>query len=302
MDPAGLERYLSSLTTVSLPPESSNDDSTEAAACSSNSQSRTLGKRRANTHEESHSEKRRKPGDCRRLWHPEWEVNFLVVYDKKNDTCTCLKCNNKIETVKKYALQRHCESVHPDTKDWSSSKHKLFVEHAKHKLKQMQQSLAHTLIPSKLPLLASYKLGFTLVKQQKALSLGEAVVDWAASSDPESKIFKSMPKSRQTLTRRVSEIGNFIQGEITNSVKLSLCWGIQMDESTDKADHCQVIMHSRFANMESCCISTNFLTILRIERSPNAENIFKALNEFVEKENLPKEKLVSFSSDGASVM
>ena len=86
-------------------------------------------------------------------------------------------------------------------------------------------------------------------------------------SDPESKIFKCMPKSRQTLTRRVSEIGNSIQGEITNIVKLSSCWGIQIDESTDKADHCQVIMYVRFSNMESCYISTNFLTILCIEGS-----------------------------------
>ena len=54
--------------------------------------------------------------------HPEWEVNFLVVYDKKSDTCTCLKCDRKIETVKKYTLQKHCERVHPDTKNWSTAK------------------------------------------------------------------------------------------------------------------------------------------------------------------------------------
>lgn len=48
------------------------------------------------------------------------------------------------------------------------------------------------------------------------MSLGESVVDWAASSDPDSKIFKSMPKSRQILTRRVSEVGSFIAEEIRN--------------------------------------------------------------------------------------
>ena len=211
-----MDRYLSSSSTASSSvPESSNEESTEACSSRSNSQSSAPSKRRADPHEELPS-KRRKAGDCRRLWHPDWEVNFLVIYDNKSDTCTCLKCNKKIETVKKYALQRHCESVHPDTKDWSTAKRKLFVEHAKHKLKQMQQSLAHTLVPSKLPLLASYKLGFTLAKQQKPLSLGESVVDWAASSDPESKIFKCMPNSRQTLTRRVIDIGHFIEGEIRN--------------------------------------------------------------------------------------
>ena len=229
-------------------------------------------------------------------------MKFLVTYDKKTDTCTCLKCNKKIETVKKYTLQRHCETAHPDTKGWSSAKRKLFVDHAKHKLKQMQQSLTQNLVPSRLPLIATYKLGFTLAKQQKLLSLGEAVVDWASSSDPDSRVFKVMPKSRQTLTRRVSDIGRFIQREIRSSVIRSPCWGIQIDECTDKADHAQVIMYVRLANMESCCISTNFITLLRIEGSPNAANIYDALNEFVEAEGFPKEKLVSFSSDGASVM
>lgn len=90
---------------------------------------------------------------CRRLWHPEWEVKFLVSYDRKNDTCTYLQCDKKIGTVKKYTLQRHCESVCLDTEDWSITKRKLFVEHAKQQLKLMQQFLSHTVVSSKLPLI-----------------------------------------------------------------------------------------------------------------------------------------------------
>lgn len=67
------------------------------------------------------SNKKRKPGDYRRLWHPEWETTYLVSYNK-TDTYTCLKCNCRIDTVKKYNLQRHCESMHPDTKEWSDKK------------------------------------------------------------------------------------------------------------------------------------------------------------------------------------
>ncbi len=54
--------------------------------------------------------------------------------------------------------------------------------------------------------------------------------------------------------------------------------------------------------MEACHIETRFLTILRIEGGPNAENLFQTFDRFVNKEDLPKEKSVSFSSDGASVM
>ena len=82
--------------------------------------------------------------------------------------------------------------------------------------------------------------------------VGESVVDWAILSDSDSKIFKSMPKSRQTLTSCVSKIGCLV-AEVRNSVRTSPCWGIQVDESTDKADHAQnlIIMYVQFLNMES---------------------------------------------------
>ena len=37
----------------------------------------------------------------KRLWHSEWETAYLVSYDKKTDTCMCLKCNKKIDSIKK---------------------------------------------------------------------------------------------------------------------------------------------------------------------------------------------------------
>ena len=237
---------------------------------------------------DSEGNKRRKPGDCRRLWHPEWETTYLVLYDSKKDTCRCLKCNSRIDTVKKYNLQRHCENMHPDTKEWSDEKRKQFVQQAKQKLKQMQQCLSQTFVSSTLPQLASYKLGFTLVKHHKPLAFGEAITEWAISSDPESKVFQTMPKSRQTLTRRVSEMVDFIQTGNLAMIRSSPCWGIQMDESTDKSDFAQAIIYSRYADMESCCITTRFLTILRVEGSPNADDLYETLNQFIETRNLPK--------------
>ena len=69
-----------------------------------------------------------------------------------------------------------------------------------------------------------------------------------------------------------------------------------------KDDFAQVILYSRYADRESCCITTKFLTILRVEGSPNADNLYETLNAFIEAHNLPKQKLVSFASDGTSVM
>ena len=76
------------------------------------------------------------------------------------------------------------------------------------------------MVPSKLPQLASYKLGFTFIKHQKSLAFGEAVVEWACSSDPESKVFVAIPKSRQTLTQRVSEMSDFILSEVNTEFSM----------------------------------------------------------------------------------
>ena len=93
---------------------SSQQDSDSAGQCSSASERR--GKRSASQLESpgcstsngsesvallssgSKLKRRKSKGDCRRLWHPEWEITYLVVYDKKTETCTCLKCNKKIDT------------------------------------------------------------------------------------------------------------------------------------------------------------------------------------------------------------
>ena len=81
-------------------------------------------------------------------------------------------------------LQRHCESVHPETRDWSNTEKNLFLEQAKCRNKQIQQSLTQTRSSRKLPHLASYKLGITLAKHQKPLTFGETVIEWVIASDP----------------------------------------------------------------------------------------------------------------------
>ena len=63
--------------------------------------------------DESQIKRTKRQGDCKRCWNSRWELKYLVMYDVKIDTCTCLKCMPTIETVKKYSLQRHNKQVYP---------------------------------------------------------------------------------------------------------------------------------------------------------------------------------------------
>ena len=142
---------------------------------------------------------RQRQGDCKCYWNPIWKYNFLVSYDK-NRVCTCLKCMTTMESVEKYSLQRHCERMHPEVLTWSGERLKLFISQAKDTLKRMKKTLTASLQPATLLNVATYKLGMTLVKHHKPISFSEPMVNWATSCDPDSHIFRNMPKSRQTIT------------------------------------------------------------------------------------------------------
>ena len=77
----------------------------------------------------------------------------------------------------------------------------------------MQNCLSGVCVSSKLPKLASFMLAFTLTQHHKPLSIGEPIIDLAQSCDLDSKVFKEIPRSRQALTRRVTDLAAFIQEE-----------------------------------------------------------------------------------------
>ena len=207
-----------------------------------------------------------------------------------------------IETVKKYSLQRHCERMHPEVLTWSLERRKLFISQAKHKLKKMNETLTSSLQPAALLGEATYKLGMTLVKHHKPVSFAEPMVNWAASCDPESRIFKNMPKSRQTISTRILDLSQYIESETLSGLHEAPAWSLLMDESMDSADHAQAVLYVRYPDITNECVVTKFLTILRVEGSPTAENLYQTTNDFIESKSIVKEKLVSFTSDGASVM
>ena len=102
--------------------------------------------------------------------------------------------------------------MHPETVIWSKEKRKKFLS-GKSERQQMKNCLSGVCVSSKLPKLASFKLAFTLTQHHKHLSFGEPIIDWDQSCDPDSKVFKEIPKSRQTLKRRVTDLAAFIQEE-----------------------------------------------------------------------------------------
>ena len=94
--------------------------------------------------------------------------------------------------------------------------------------------------------------------------------------------------------------------EIIEMVKESPFWFLMADDSTDCGMNEQMILYVRFIDLELQSLVTRFLGVKRIEGHPNAENLFKSIMSVIGREasgyGLPTDRLVSFTTDGASVM
>ena len=141
--------------TSTAPSESSSESSSHGPQRQSALPAPLSCKRRKEGSSTARTGKTRKFGDCKRVFHEEWELDYLVTYDSKSATCTCLKCDKTLDTVKKYTLQRHNTKMHPDTIEWSREKRKLFVEQKKSKVRKMQCCLGSVCVPSRRLNLAS---------------------------------------------------------------------------------------------------------------------------------------------------
>ena len=103
----------------------------ESTASSSSLSSTMTGSETDGCRMETPRGKGRMVGDCKCMWHREWELDYLVTYNTKIDTCICLKCNSTLDTVKKYTLQRHSEKMHPETNHWSQERRRLLLSSRK---------------------------------------------------------------------------------------------------------------------------------------------------------------------------
>ena len=75
-----------------------------------------------------------------------------------------------------------------------------------------------------------------------------------------------------------------------------------LDDSLDKATHDQCLMMVRYIDVSTTEVFSKFLSIVRIQRTPDAKIIFEAVNQRALDLGLPVDKLICITTDGASVM
>ena len=144
---------------------------------------------------------------------------------------------------------------------------------------------------------ASYRVAQLIAKESKSFSDGEFVKKYMLhvidEICPENKcLFEQVSLSRQTITRRIEDLGLNLFEQVQDRVKHFQYFSIALDESTDMVDTAQLLIFLRGvnANFE---ITEELGALESLSGTTTGEDIFKALLNTFKNLGLDFENLVS---------
>lgn len=217
----------------------------------------------------------------------------------------CVVCLETLsnQSMKPSLLMRHKNTKHPDL----IGKPIEFFKRKSIFLKQETQCLTKFVNTDTNLIKASYLASLRIAKDGKPHTIGEtlllpAAVDMvqAVLGEKAAKEIKKIPLSNNTVKRRIVDMSNNIEEQL--SLKLQECtyFALQVDESTDVTNMAQLLVFVRFDYNEE--VMEEFLFCKPLESNTTAELIFKAINEYVLKVGIPWSKCIGLCTDGAKAM
>ena len=242
--------------------------------------------------------------DSERSFKEEWRKEFFVIpHPTNNHQCLCLICRTIFTQLKTHTIKRHVESKHKSlielpTEAKAGKYERLLAAYEK----ERSSIVASTNIGRK-QLLATYKLAWIICQKKHPFSAAEDFMEFARLADPDSPVFTGAPDSRRTITRRSEDLADYIlRAELLPSIHQSPYFCLMLDDSLDKATHEQCLMMVRYIDVSTTEVISKFLSIVRIQGTPDAKTIFEAVNQRAIDLGLPVDKLICITTDGASVM
>lgn len=154
---------------------------------------------------------------------------------------------------------------------------------------------------------ASYELTLLIAKAKKPDTIGKTLIkpchlqaaDVILDSGSKSKL-SQISLSVNTVKRRIHEMAEDIRLQTVEAVRKSSFFAIQCDESTDVAQCCQLIVYVRF--IYGGVITEEILFSQELKTISKAADVMNAISDFIEKNDISWDKLVSVCTDGAPSM
>lgn len=260
----------------------------------------------------SRSKKLKKTDDELRSYKLEWEDTFPVHKNAKGHP-TCLLCHEEFAQNKKSNLERHFSRKHPSfmSKYPEGEARKRAIVDLMKKQSQVGSSFTSWKESANDVNKATFVLSYEIGKSSKPYSDGEFIkncfVNVAevlfANLKNKEEIFrklKQLPLSAQTVQRRILSMSNDIHIQQLNDVQSATAISISADESCDIIDTAQVALFVRY--ISTLGPKEELFGIIALKGQTRGEDLAEAVKEFLQKNNVNMEKIVSIATDGARSM
>uniref|UniRef100_A0A2S2R1K0 General transcription factor II-I repeat domain-containing protein 2 n=1 Tax=Sipha flava TaxID=143950 RepID=A0A2S2R1K0_9HEMI len=253
---------------------------------------------------------KRKYEEEKREFKLEWEELYFFI--QKNDKPFCVICQVTLSQFKVSNLKRHYETNHstfsrefPIGSD--SRKNKL----CSMKLKFAKQTNVMTMFTNEADdcVEASFVIAFNIAQAKRPYTDGEYIkkniLDVISVLNPENqkllKMVENVPVSRHTIERRISTISFDIFTNLKNNIANCLSLSLALDESTDIQDKPQLAIFVRYVTSD-VDVKEELLDLISLKETTRGIDIKIALDETLQKAEIPLNKIISISTDGAPSM
>ena len=164
----------------------------------------------------------------------------------------CLVCLETKSAMKDFNLSRHYNTTHKDKYNkYTGAARAAIIADLRGKIHRQQSFFTKAMTTQESSLKASYAVSLKLAKAKKPLSYGETVkrcaVEMAKAfrDDNMANNFETVSLSCRTMTQRIFDIHNHVQGKLNQIMHHCKYFSLVLDESTDVTDVSQLLIFTR---------------------------------------------------------
>ncbi|XP_062507777.1 uncharacterized protein LOC134184170 [Corticium candelabrum] len=195
----------------------------------------------------------------------------LVTKDTK-EMMTCMICwqtfdcsgnsSPRLDTIKKHHKRKHDE-----LRGYDVSRKKLIIRKYVKEKEESQNEMTKLTTPDWLSKVAPYKMAFIIGQYKRPFSDCQMLMEFAMSADPNSPVFARMRSSRQTVTRGMVNIHDYIVKKYT-MMSIVHCFGLQWLMNDRLICHRAADFVCSIVNIAKKCVQTQFLAVEPLEGHP----------------------------------
>lgn len=221
----------------------------------------------------------------------------------------CLLCEKTFgnEYMKPSKMKDHLERLHSDKKHENVEFFKYYKEKFTCRPTITGFMKQPTEVKTEGGLIAAYKISLNIAKRGKPHTLAEEIILPAIKDVIENvmkkdslNVLKSLPLSAQSVKRHIDEMAEEIENIVVSELK-NCKFSIQLDESVFGISAILMVYVRYFSKIKGQVID-EFLFAKYLETDGKGVTIFRCLEEYLHKHNIPFENIIAVATDGAPAM